>query len=73
MVKCSFCGREENPHKGVHFVRNTGVVLFFCRSKCRKNMLKLGRDKRRVRWTQAYVESRDKSKAKHAAAVAKKE
>ena len=66
MVKCSFCGKDESPHKGIHLIRNTGVVLFFCSSKCRKNMMKLGRDKRKVRWTEAYEESKKKSLAKHA-------
>lgn len=66
MVKCFFCGKEESPHKGIHLIRNTGVVLFFCSSKCRKNTLELKRDKRKIRWTEAYAESKAKSLAKHA-------
>ncbi|MBX4196094.1 50S ribosomal protein L24e [Candidatus Pacearchaeota archaeon] len=54
MVKCVFCGREESFHKGVHLIHNNGTVSFFCSSKCRKNSLKLERDKRKLKWTEAY-------------------
>ncbi|MCD6387510.1 MAG: hypothetical protein J7L30_04225, partial [Methanophagales archaeon] len=36
-----------------------GSVLFFCSSKCEKNMLKLGRKSRKVKWV-----SKQKAKAK---------
>lgn len=64
MVKCSFCGREESPHKGVHLIKNIGVVAFYCSGKCRKNSEKLKRDKRKVRWTEAFHVTRDKAIAK---------
>ena len=54
MVKCVFCGKEEHPHKGVHLIKNDGSVDFYCSSKCRKNSLKLKRDKKRLKWTEAY-------------------
>lgn len=54
MVKCVYCGREEVPIYGVHLITNDGVVQYFCSSKCRKNALKLKRDKRRLKWTEAY-------------------
>ena len=54
MVKCDFCGKEEHPHKGVHLIKNDGSVDFYCSSKCRKNSLKLKRDKKRLKWTEAY-------------------
>jgi large subunit ribosomal protein L24e len=72
MVQCIFCGHEEHAFKGVHLIRNDGSIAYFCSSTCRKNMLKLGRDKRTLKWTVAYVESRDKAKAKAAALAAKK-
>ena len=64
MVKCSFCGREEHPSRGIHFIKNIGVVNYFCSSKCRKNSLKLRRDKRKLKWTSTFHEAREKSKMK---------
>jgi large subunit ribosomal protein L24e len=54
MVKCSFCGQDENFHKGVSLIKNDGSINYFCSSKCRRNALNLGRDKRKVMWTEAY-------------------
>jgi len=54
MTKCVFCGRDESPHKGVHLLKNDGSVNFFCSSKCRKNALNLGRDRKKIKWTEAY-------------------
>jgi large subunit ribosomal protein L24e len=64
MTKCTFCGREKSPHKGVHLIKNTGVVAYYCSSKCRKNSEKLQRDKRKVRWTEAFHITREKSLAR---------
>lgn len=61
MVKCSFCGREEHSFIGIHLINNDGTVSFFCSSKCRKNTLKLRRDRKRQKWTEAYRIARDKS------------
>jgi large subunit ribosomal protein L24e len=60
MTKCVFCGSEENPFKGVHLIKNDGSVNFFCSSKCRKNAIKLNRDKKKLKWTQAYREQKDR-------------
>ncbi len=49
-MKCSFCKREIEPGTGKMFVRNDGKVLYFCSSKCEKNMLELGRKPRKVKW-----------------------
>ncbi len=54
MVKCSFCGKEQDDHKGVFLMKNDGTSSYFCSSKCRKNQLKLKRDKRKIRWTEAF-------------------
>jgi|SRR3989338_5324279 len=54
MTKCVFCGREEHDFKGVHLIKNDGVIDFYCSSKCRKNSLKLKRDKRKMKWTLVY-------------------
>ncbi|RLF90485.1 50S ribosomal protein L24e [Thermococci archaeon] len=54
MRNCSFCGRELKPGTGSMFVRRDGTILYFCSSKCEKNMLKLGRNPRKVKWTIKY-------------------
>jgi large subunit ribosomal protein L24e len=54
MTKCVFCGKEEHDFKGVHLIKNDGTIDFYCSSKCRKNALKLKRDKRKIKWTQIY-------------------
>jgi large subunit ribosomal protein L24e len=38
------------PGTGKMFVKKDGSTLFFCSSKCEKNMLKLGRSPRNVKW-----------------------
>ena len=67
MVKCFFCGKDESPHKGLHLIRNEGSIIYFCSSKCRKNTLNLKRDKRRIKWTEAFHVSREKAMVKEAA------
>lgn len=52
---CSFCGSDIEPGTGKLFVKKDGTVLYFCKMKCQKNMLKLGRIPRRVRWTKTYL------------------
>ncbi len=54
MVKCVFCGKEEFPYKGVHRINNDGSISFLCSAKCRRNALLLGRDKNKLKWTEAY-------------------
>ena len=56
MVKCSFCGKEEYAFKGLHLIKSDGSIAYFCSSKCRFNALKLGRDKRKIKWTSAFKE-----------------
>ena len=60
MTKCFFCGGEFPEIKGVHLIKNDGSISFFCSSKCRKNSLKLKRDKRKLKWTSSFVEERQK-------------
>lgn len=54
MTKCTFCGDEAQYFQGINLIKNDGTVDFYCSSKCRKNALKLGRDKKRMKWTEAY-------------------
>ena len=65
MVKCSFCGKDIEKGKGKMFVKNDGKILYFCSSKCEKNMLKLRRKPRDQRWTEAH--KKEKSAAKDSA------
>ncbi|MEE8168437.1 MAG: 50S ribosomal protein L24e [Candidatus Hydrothermarchaeales archaeon] len=51
VYECSFCKRNIELGTGKMFVKKDGVTLYFCSSKCEKNMLKLGRVSRRVKWT----------------------
>jgi len=67
MVKCVFCGKEGSLHKGVHYVKNDGTVNYLCSSKCRQNALKLKRDSRKIRWTEAFHIVREKAREKESA------
>ena len=64
MVKCIFCGKEQALFYGIHLITNDGTISYFCSSKCRKNTLKLKRDKRKLKWTESYRVARSKAVAK---------
>ncbi len=66
MVKCIFCGKEGSSHKGVHLINNDGSISYFCSGKCRKNVLHLKRDKKKIKWTEAFHVTREKARAKEA-------
>ncbi len=51
---CSFCGNEIEPGTGKLYIRKDGTIYHFCSSKCQKNLLKLKRVPRKVRWTRYY-------------------
>ncbi|RLF35479.1 MAG: 50S ribosomal protein L24e [Thermoplasmata archaeon] len=51
---CSFCGNEIEPGTGKLYIRKDGTIYHFCSSKCQKNMLKLKRIPRKVKWTRFY-------------------
>ncbi|MBS3777881.1 MAG: 50S ribosomal protein L24e [Candidatus Thermoplasmatota archaeon] len=53
--RCSFCGNEIEPGTGKIYAKKDGTVLHFCKNKCQKNMIKLGRVPRRVRWSKGYA------------------
>ena len=50
MRTCSFCGKEIVDGTGKMYVKKDGSVYSFCSSKCEKNMIKLGRVPRKVKW-----------------------
>ena len=54
MVKCSFCGKDIEDGTGKIFVKTDGKVLHFDKQKCEKNMLKLNRKPRNLKWTKFY-------------------
>jgi len=68
MVKCVFCGKDEHASKGLHLITNAGDVKYFCSSKCQRNSLNLKRDRRKVRWTEAFHLARGKARDKAEAA-----
>ena len=51
---CSFCGKDIEPGTGRMYVKKDGSILYFCSSKCYKNMMELKRVPRRVGWTSEY-------------------
>ncbi|MBO8183718.1 MAG: 50S ribosomal protein L24e [Archaeoglobus sp.] len=51
---CSFCGEEIEVGTGKMYVRRDGKVFYFCSGKCEKNMLKLKRNPRKLKWTRKY-------------------
>lgn len=60
MVKCSFCGRKILTGTEKMFVKKDGKVLHFCSKKCEKNMLKLKRKPRKLKWTGFYEKGEKK-------------
>ncbi|MFH1849259.1 MAG: 50S ribosomal protein L24e [archaeon] len=54
MSVCNFCGNTIREGTGKIFVRTSGKILHLCSSKCEKNLLKLGRKPRKVRWTNDF-------------------
>ena len=70
MQKCSFCGSEYEFPRGLTYVVSEGRILYFCSSKCRKNMLHLKRDRMNVNWVKKL--EHNKAEAGKVAAASKK-
>jgi len=51
MVNCVFCGHTLEKGTGTMFVKNDGRMLYFCSTKCQKNLFKLKRKAREQKWT----------------------
>lgn len=49
-MKCTFCKDNIEPGTGKMVVKGDGKVLYFCSKKCEKNMIKLKRDPKKVKW-----------------------
>ena len=52
--KCSFCGKEIDPGRGMLYVQRAGSILNFCSNKCKKSQLKHKRDPKKLKWTERY-------------------
>ena len=50
MPRCSFCKQNYEFPYGLTLVLNDGNILYLCSSKCRKNMVNLKRDSKKVNW-----------------------
>lgn len=61
---CTFCNREIKPATGTILVKNDGSIVYLCSNKCRKNMFKLKRDARKLKWTEKYVKGGIKVKGR---------
>lgn len=59
-MKCSFCNNEIPKGSGTMYVKVSGQLLYFCSSKCEKNLIKLGRIPREEKWTTKDVEKKKK-------------
>lgn len=60
--ECSFCTRRIEIGTGKIFVRRDGSRLFFCSSKCERNMLNLGRVPRTIPWARPSVKEKKEIK-----------
>jgi len=54
-MKCSFCKNDIERGTGKVLIDKDGKMINFCSSKCEKNMIKLKRKARKLKWTKAYV------------------
>ncbi|MBN1792827.1 50S ribosomal protein L24e [Candidatus Woesearchaeota archaeon] len=64
MVKCDFCKGTIEPGTGKLYIKKDGKMIYFCSTKCEKNMLKLGRKPRNVRWTGEFAHTKKKDSKK---------
>lgn len=63
---CTFCGGDIRPGTGKMYIKKDGTVFYFCKSKCQKNLLKLGRIGRDIKWTETYRKIYGKEEEKEA-------
>ncbi len=58
-MDCSFCEKKINKGTEFIFVTKKGKALYFCSSKCFRNMVYLDRKPRKIKWTNAYRVEKD--------------
>lgn len=49
-MRCSFCNTEIKQNKVLMYFYANGKTLVFCSSKCKKYMLKLKKDPKKLKW-----------------------
>ena len=54
MTTCSFCGKEIEKGTGKQIVKKDGKILNLHAKKCEKNLIKLKRKARNLKWTKHY-------------------
>jgi len=59
-MNCSFCGKEMKKGTGLLYVKKDGTTFRFCSSKCEKNLLKLKRNPRNIKWTKEHHKQKKK-------------
>jgi len=64
VIKCTFCGKEQEDYKGVYLIKNDSTILYFSSGKCLKNYSKLKRDRKKIKWTEAFREVKNKKLSK---------
>ena len=62
MVRCSFCNNNLAIGTGKMYIKKDGKTLWFCTSKCEKNMLKLNRKPRTTKWTGEFQKIKKEAK-----------
>ena len=60
MPKCTFCGNNIEKGTGKIYVQKDAKVLYFCSSKCEKNLLKLKRKPITTKWSLRYEKHKKK-------------
>ena len=58
MTGCSFCGYDIPKGTGKLYVLKDGKALYFCSSKCQKNMLVFNKKALRKRWTKVFADAK---------------
>lgn len=55
MPTCSFCKRHYKEPRGLTVYNFEGRAIYYCSSKCRKNVL-LGRESKKVNWAKVKTD-----------------
>ncbi|MEM4272138.1 MAG: hypothetical protein QXH30_00975 [Candidatus Bilamarchaeaceae archaeon] len=71
-MKCSFCNAEIPKGTGMLYAKRDGTAFFFCGSKCRRNLLALGRVGKKTPWVKRKKFSFETKAGRAKAAVQKK-
>ncbi|MBD3309604.1 50S ribosomal protein L24e [Candidatus Woesearchaeota archaeon] len=60
MAKCDFCGKVIPKGTGKIFVNKDGNTNDFCSNRCEKQLFKLRRKPRKVKWTEQHRKAKSK-------------